>query len=111
LLAKPPPPKKGKPHAAPVKSLPPPLLPKCTLHGTAGADFLHGTKRSDVICGLGGADHIWAGPNDIVIAGPGNDAIYSRNDRPNMILGGPGRDRARVDPGLDFRFRVERLLP
>jgi len=61
--AKPPPPKKGKRSTAPVKSLAPPL-PKCTMRGTAGPDFLHSKRKVDVICGLGGADHIWGNPFD-----------------------------------------------
>jgi hemolysin type calcium-binding protein len=106
----PPPPKKGTRHAAPTKSLAPPL-PKCTLRGTAGADFLRGTRKADVICGLGGPDHIWAGPNDIVVAGAGADTVYARNRRANLIVGGPGLDRARLDRDVDLRFTVERLLP
>jgi|SRR6185437_400018 len=108
--AKPPPPKKGKRSTAPVKSLAPPL-PKCTMRGTAGPDFLHSKRKVDVICGLGGADHIWAGPNDIVVGGSGADTIYARNGRANLIVGGLGLDRARVDRDVDLRFSVERLLP
>ena len=98
-------------HPPPPRPTPRPALPKCTIKGTRGADFLHGTRKADVICGFSGADHIWAGPNDIVDAGAGRDTIYSRNGGPNLIVGGRGADRARSDRSVDLLFAVERLLP
>jgi Ca2+-binding RTX toxin-like protein len=61
------------------------------------------------VCGRGGNDRIYAGRADIVRGGSGND-IYARNGSRNIIDGGRGRDRARVDRRLDTRRSVERLF-
>ena len=65
---------------------------RCTIAGTPAADRLDGTSKSDVLCG-----------------GAGNDVIYARNGHRDIVDGGPGRDRARVDRGLDVLRGVEKL--
>ena len=66
--------------------------------------------RADVICGYAGNDRIYASGNDVVAGGSGSDTFYTRNQRADVIFGGPGRDRARVDAQVDLRFSVEALL-
>jgi Ca2+-binding RTX toxin-like protein len=103
-------------------------LLRCTIVGTNGPDRLYGTGRRDVICGLGGADVLVArggddilsgGPgNDYLVPGPGrdralgdagNDFVGARDGRADRIFGGPGADRARVDPRLDGTRSVTRV--
>ena len=86
--------------------------PICTLYGTNGDDVLTGTPGDDLICGLRGNDIIRAGlGDDTVLGGDGNDIIQGRggsdrlfgaagDDRlyaldglPDVVNGGPGRDR------------------
>jgi Tol biopolymer transport system component len=102
--------------------------PRCTLYGTSGRDRLVGGLGNDVICGLGGNDLIWAGAgDDVVIGGDGDDIIYggSGKDRlfggggrdsvnaadetADVVDGGPGHDRARVDRAIDLTRDVESL--
>ncbi len=103
-------------------------LLRCTIVGTNGPDRLFGTGRRDVICGLGGADVLVArggddilsgGPgNDYLVPGPGrdralgdagNDFVGARDGRADRIFGGPGADRARIDPRLDGTRSVTRV--
>jgi hypothetical protein len=90
--------------------------PPCTIMGTARADVLRGTAGRDVLCGLGGNDRIRGGAgNDRILGGAGNDRLtgdkgrdtligesgadvfYARDGARDLVRGGPGRDRARVD--------------
>jgi Ca2+-binding RTX toxin-like protein len=81
----------------PVAPVDEPSKPFCggkraTKVGTAGKDDLRGTKRADVIVGLGGDDTVRAlAGNDLVCAGKGKDTV----------LGGPGRDRLLGEGGVD----------
>ena len=103
-------------------------LLRCTSVGTNGPDRLVGTRRRDVICGLGGADVlVGRGGDDVLSGGPGNDYLLpgpgrdvvlgdagndfagARDGRADRILGGPGADRARVDPRLDTTRSVRRV--
>jgi hypothetical protein len=89
----------------------PPAPSGCTVKGTPRGDVLRGRPGvNEVLCGLGGADAIYAGPGDTVWGGPGADTIYARNRSPNAIFGGPGVDRARVDRRLDQVAAVERFF-
>ena len=65
----------------------------CTITGTAAADELEGTPKADVLC-----------------AGAGNDVIRARDHHRDVVDGGPGRDRAQIDAGLDQVSGVERLI-
>jgi hypothetical protein len=98
-----------RPAAAPVKG-----ARRCTLLGTRHAEVLVGTAKADliyagrgndVVRGRGGDDVIvgdepyTARPgNDVLLGGPGRDFIDSADERRDLVDGGPGRDRALVDP-------------
>jgi hypothetical protein len=79
--------------AAEVGAEPAPAVSSCTLIGTARAETITGTRGPDTICGLAGAD-----------------LLLARDGRRDVVRGGPGRDSARVDRGLDRVVGVERIL-
>jgi Ca2+-binding RTX toxin-like protein len=87
-----------------------------------------GTARRDVICGLGGDDVLLGrGADDVVVGGPGddylvpgggrdrvlggsgNDFCMARDRAVDMIFGGLGANRGRVDRRMDFTQSVTRL--
>ncbi|MGH3021986.1 MAG: calcium-binding protein [Gaiellaceae bacterium] len=98
------------------------------IRGTAGNNVLVGTNGNDVLCGLGGRDTIrslgghdrlvggpgndtlvGAGGRDTYVGGSGNDTIYSRDTFREVVSGGVGFDRARVNRS-DVRRSIERLF-
>jgi RTX calcium-binding nonapeptide repeat (4 copies) len=104
-------------------------LLRCTVVGTNGPDRLVGTRHRDVICGLGGADVlVGRGGNDILVGGPGadylvpgagrdrvlggmgNDFVLARDGKTDILFGGFGYDRARVDRRLDVAMSATRIL-
>ena len=112
--------------AGPARGPGDPRAAICTIAGTPRRDRLNGTNASDVICGFGGNDTINAkGGNDTVFGGsgadtvtggPGQDALYgdvgpdlmvARDRGPDIVDGGVGRDRGRVDRGRDRVRSVE----
>jgi len=68
------------------------------IRGTAGPNLLVGTRGNDVLCGLGGNDTLrgLAG-NDRLVGGGGSDTFYARDGFRDVLVGGTGFDRARVD--------------
>jgi Ca2+-binding RTX toxin-like protein len=68
------------------------------IRGTSGPNRLVGTRGNDKLCGLGGNDVLkgLAG-NDRLLGGSGRDTFYSRDRFRDVLVGGTGRDRARVD--------------
>ena len=103
-------------------------LLRCTRIGTNGPDRLVGTARRDVLCGLGGADVlVGRGGDDVLVGGPGNDYLRpgagrdralggsgndfvgARDGQADLIVGGLGADRARVDRRLDVTRSVARV--
>ncbi len=91
---------------------PPIVLPGCTLIGTAAGDVISGTRGSDTVCGLAGNDRLAGGSGrDILDGGAGADVLNARDGSRDVVRGGPGRDAARIDRGLDRVSGVERLLP
>jgi len=73
-------------------------IDRCWLLGTEGPDTLRGTKRSELICGLGGDDRIFTGGgHDTIEAGRGNDEIFARDGQRDVIRCGPGDDRVIAD--------------
>jgi len=68
------------------------------IRGTSGPNTLVGTRGNDVLCGLGGNDTLKGlGGNDRLVGGGGSDTFYSRDGFRDVLLGGTGFDRARVD--------------
>ena len=100
--------------------------PLCTQYGTNGDDVLTGTPGDDVICGLRGNDRLRGlGGHDVLLGGDGDDIlvggagddwlfgafgtdrIYARDGESDVVNGGPGVDRAWVDP-VDQVSEIER---
>jgi Ca2+-binding RTX toxin-like protein len=98
------------------------------IRGTAGNNRLIGTRANDRLCGGGGNDVLGGlGGNDRLIGGPGNDRLvghagkdaffgqggndrfWSRDTYRELVAGGPGFDRARVN-AADVRRSIERLF-
>jgi Ca2+-binding RTX toxin-like protein len=71
-----------------------------------------------VIDGLGGNDRVDGGAgndrlnggsgHDVLVGGAGNDWIDSKDGAADTVSGGPGVDRAVVDPRLDHVTSVEK---
>jgi Ca2+-binding RTX toxin-like protein len=77
------------------------------IRGTAGNNRLVGTRGNDKLCGLGGNDTLKGlGGNDRLKGGRGRDTFYSRDGFRDVLLGGTGRDRARVNAS-DVRRSIE----
>jgi Ca2+-binding RTX toxin-like protein len=80
------------------------------IRGTSGPNRLVGTRGNDKLCGLGGNDTLKGlGGNDRLKGGRGRDTFYSRDRFRDVLLGGPGRDRARVD-ARDVRRSIAVIL-
>ncbi len=94
-------------------------LARCVRSGTAGNDRICGNRRNNVLKGFAGNDVILGGRGndrlvggagrDRLIGGPGRDTFVARDGARDVVNGGRGRDRARVD-GLDRRRSIERLF-
>ena len=101
---------------------------RCTITGTNGPDRLVGTRGRNVICGLGGNDVIVGlGGDDVLVGGPGadyvvpgagrdrilgglgNDFVLARDSRADVVFGGLGFDRVRMDRKLDFAQSASRI--
>ena len=80
------------------------------IKGNAGSNTLIGTRGNDALCGLRGNDTLkgLAG-NDRLVGGKGKDTIISRDKFRDVDVGGPGRDRAHVDP-RDVRRSIEKIF-
>jgi Ca2+-binding RTX toxin-like protein len=77
------------------------------IRGTSGPNVLVGTRGNDALCGLGGNDTLkgLAG-NDRLVGGRGNDTFYARDRFRDVLIGGTGRDRARINAS-DVRRSIE----
>jgi hypothetical protein len=74
---------------------------KCTVTGSADADYLTGTSGPDVICGHGGPDELRGfGGNDLILGGPGDDRLIGGKGN-DTLIGGPGADVLFGGSGLD----------
>ncbi len=88
--------------------------------GNGRANDLLGNHGRDVLVGRGGDDFLWGGFHaDILRPGSGrdgvdgyrgDDTIYARDGARDRLHGGEGRDRARIDRGLDARKSIEGLF-
>jgi phosphodiesterase/alkaline phosphatase D-like protein len=70
------------------------------LFGAAGVDRLIGSSGNDVLLGGGGSD--------AMLGGGGSDTFFARDGRRDIVDGGPGRDTATIDRGLDRLRSIER---
>jgi hypothetical protein len=81
------------------------------LDGGLGNDRLSGDAGTDTLLAGAGADVLTGGAGgDRLDGGAGADLLEARDGRRDVVIGGPGRDRARVDRGLDRVVGVEVLL-
>jgi RTX calcium-binding nonapeptide repeat (4 copies) len=77
------------------------------LFGVAGADRLLGGIGNDVTIGGIGSDRLVGGlGRDRFVGLAGNDTFLSRDTRREIVNGGPGRDRARINR-TDVRLSIE----
>ena len=93
---------------------------RCTLVGGAGDDFLAASAGPDRLLGGAGADSLLAGRGDDRLdGGPGrdrvrgergDDVLFARDGARDLVHGGGGVDRARVDAGRDRLKLVEALF-
>lgn len=91
---------------------PAPRIAVCTRIGTAAGETIWGTPGQDTVCGLGGNDRlVGGGGNDVLEGGAGSDTLNARDGRRDIVRGGGGPDRARIDPGLDRVVGVETIAP
>jgi Ca2+-binding RTX toxin-like protein len=80
------------------------------LRGTRGDDRLCGLGGRDVLRGLGGNDRlVGGGGRDRLLGGSGNDTLLARDRFRDVVKGGTGFDRARVN-AADVRRSIERIL-
>ncbi|HEY7560680.1 MAG TPA: hypothetical protein VH650_00755 [Gaiellaceae bacterium] len=78
--------------------------------GTNGNDVLCGRGGNDVLRGRGGDDRLVGGPGrDRLVGGGGNDTLLARDGFRDVLKGGGGFDRARVNRS-DVRRSIERLF-
>jgi hypothetical protein len=100
-------------------------------NGSGGDDTIRGRADQDVVFGGAGNDRLSGGMgvdwlngesgDDVLVGGPRSDALFAHSGRDRIfardgvadavIDGGPGRDRACVDQGLDKPAGVEVLCP
>jgi Ca2+-binding RTX toxin-like protein len=80
------------------------------IDGRGGADLIAGAGGKDVLMGGPGRDKIFGGKKfDHILGGVGSDTIMARDNRPDTIECGPGRDVARVDRVEDGVYDCEEL--
>jgi hypothetical protein len=90
------------------------------LDGGRGADHVRGGPHldtvlggpgDDLVVGGGKADVLDGGPgDDRMDGGPDNDTLRARDGDRDVILGGTGQDRARIDRGLDSARGIQAFL-
>lgn len=80
------------------------------VEGGAGHDRIYGSLGADILVAGSGNDVVYASMGaDRVLAGPGNDVVFARDALLDRIAGGPGRDRAEVDHGVDVVGGLEQV--
>jgi hypothetical protein len=81
------------------------------IDGGAGNDVIYGGLGRDRIAGGFGKDRLDGGRGaDVLLGGPGRDMLDARNGIADVVNGGPGWDRGRVDRRLDRRVSIEKLV-
>jgi uncharacterized repeat protein (TIGR02543 family) len=82
-----------------------------TLLGGAGTDVLEGGAGSDELVGGKGNDRLTGGAGRDHLAGAGGrDTLLARDGKGDLVDGGAGVDKARVDVRKDSRTAVETLF-
>ena len=85
--------------------------PGSELVGGPGGDWLIGARGPDNLRGGPGEDRIVGGRGgDQLFGGRQNDTFFARDITRDHVLGGPGRDRARIDVRRDLTRSIERLF-
>ncbi len=80
------------------------------LVGGPGSDALLGGRGRDILLGGPGNDRLVGGPGrDVFRGGRGSDTLIARDRLGEVVNGGPGRDRARIDRH-DRTVSIERLF-
>ena len=81
------------------------------LLGSLGADRLLGGRGRDVLTGGAGGDRlVGGGARDRYQGGGGSDTLIARDRVAEVVNGGRGRDRARIDRGRDTPRSIEVLF-
>jgi Ca2+-binding RTX toxin-like protein len=81
------------------------------LLGALGRDRLDGGRGKDVLKGQAGNDRLRGrGGRDTFRGGSGADTLVARDGRAELVDGGLGRDRARVDLQLDTLVSIAALF-
>ena len=81
------------------------------LGGGAGNDTGLGGSGDDRVVGDEGADTLTGGAGrDVLNGGEGDDLLSARDGVRDVVKGGPGKDRARIDAKRDVRRSIEKLL-
>jgi len=81
------------------------------LAGGTGNDNLRGAGRNDLLQGMKGDDRLLGGPGtDQLVGARGRDLLLANDGQLDRVGGGQGRDKARVDLGLDHVQSIEELL-
>jgi len=81
------------------------------ISGGAANDILYGGKGNDAILGNDGDDFlIGEAGHDVLRGGIGDDILDGVDGRRDKLLGGPGKDLARVDRRIDFGRDNESVL-
>ncbi len=73
----------------------------CTITGTPGDDVLVATSSSDVLCGLGGNDYLFAHSALAIYGGDGNDLIIVDGPGLTEVIGGNGTDELEFNTSSD----------
>jgi hypothetical protein len=82
-----------------------------TLLGGGGKDVLTGGKGSDELVGGKGNDRLTGGAGRDHLAGAGGkDTLLARDGKGDLVDGGAGTDKARVDAKKDVRKALESIL-
>ena len=81
------------------------------LSGGPAGDILFGGPGDDLLDAGAGADTLHGGSGaDRLLARGGKDTIFARDGARDAVHGGPGRDEARVDRGVDRLRSVTSLF-
>lgn len=81
------------------------------LNGAGGSDFVIGGRDRDSVSGGFGSDRIVGGTELDTLRGmSGDDAFDARDGDYDRVRGGRGRDRARIDRGIDKTHSIERAF-